>query len=475
MALHLGGQVFGVAGVVWLIAGVVFAEGRPRPRPAQLERIREGVEVYGIVHWGLNTYTDREWGFGDEDPACLNPMNFDANQIVGACKAGGLQGLIVVAKHHDGFCLWPTKTTEHNITRSPFRNGKWNYVKEMERACRHHGLRFGVYVSPWDRNSAAYGTELYVTNVFQRQIRELLSGDYGEIFEMWFDNANGGDGYYGGARETRRIPAGYYRYETETFGLVRALQPTVCIFNESDAADFRFCGNEKGGIDADSRSTGGHYDGTRQGYYAWANKGLVDGSTFHPIEADFPLRRGWFFHAKDTGRTKSGARLMRLYLATVGNAATMNIGIAPNRDGVLDEEDVRSLARFGELKRRLFSREAKDGERFNVVVMREDVSGGERIDEWTFWADGKRLLSGKSIGIKRIRVLDAVCTAKSVKLDVASTAGLCGNVETTCYLADPGVLKEVFSSPEEGEETDTAKWMLEKEAANRSDIRNVAK
>lgn len=161
---------------------------------------------------------------------------------------------------------------------------------------------------------------------------------------MWFDGVNGGDGFYGGARERRKIPSGYYRYETETFAMVRGLQPKVCIFNELDAADFRFGGNERGLVDPDSRATGGHYDGVWENYRKWSNTGLVDGTTFHPIEADFPLRKGWFYHDKDRGTTKCAAYLAKLYLSSVGNAATMNIGIAPNREGVLDADDVKALA-----------------------------------------------------------------------------------------------------------------------------------
>ena len=432
---------------------------RPVPNCAQMKRIREDVELYGIVHWGLNTYTDREWGFGDENPSDLNPAKFDADQIVGACKAGGLQGLIVVAKHHDGFCLWPTKTTGHNISKSPFRGGKGDYVKEMELACRKFGLKFGVYVSPWDRNSAFYGTEKYVTDVFQRQIRELLSGDYGEIFEMWFDGANGGDGYYGGAREKRKIPSGYYRYETETFAMVRKLQPNVCIFNESDLADFRFGGNEQGIVDPNSRSTGGHYDGIWDNYRKWANTGLVDGTTFHPIEADFPLRPGWFYHAKERGKTKCAAYLMQRYLATVGNAATLNLGIAPNRDGLLDEEDVKALKGFGDLQKLFFAHRAKDGEPFNVIVMTEDVSSGELVDAWTLTADGKELLSGRSIGIKRIRVLAEPVTAAKVAVKATSSFGTPGRVSLTRYHVNSEIVKMVRAATTESGETDTAKWM----------------
>ena len=423
-----------------------------------MRRIRDEVEVYGIVHWGLNTYTDREWGFGDENPADLNPTKFDADQIVGACKAGGLQGLIVVAKHHDGFCLWPTKTTGHNISKSPFRDGKGDYVKEMERACRKFGLKFGVYVSPWDRNNALYGTEKYVTGVFQAQIRELLSGDYGEIFEMWFDGANGGDGYYGGAREKRKIPSGYYRYETETFSMVRKLQPNVCIFNESDLADCRFGGNERGIVDPDSRSTGGHYDGVWNNYKEWSNTGLADGSTFHPIEADFPLRPGWFYHAKDRGKTKCAAYLMQRYLATVGNAATLNLGIAPDRDGLLNAEDVKALRGFGTLKSVFFSKEVDPRKSpFNVIVMREDVSQGEQIDDWRLELDGKTLSAGKSIGIKRIRILDNPVLG-DCKI-IARRGSQSVPVRALFYAVDSELVRLVNEATTESGETDTAKWM----------------
>ena len=455
-----------ICGIILAAAMAVNGVGlaRPVPRPALAARLAEGPEIIGIVHWGLNTYTDREWGFGDEDPALLNPSKFDADHIVGACKAGGIGGLVVVAKHHDGFCLWPTKTTEHNITKSPFRCRSSgvecrDYMKAMSGACRRAGLKFGVYCSPWDRNNAHYGTEKYVTDVFQRQLRELLSGDYGEVFEMWFDGANGGDGYYGGAREKRKIPDGYYRYDTETFAMVRRLQPKVCIFNELDEADFRFGGNERGLVDPDSRSTIGHNDGIWDHYKHVANIGTADGSTFHPIEADFPLRKGWFYHEKDRGTTKSAAYLTKLYLSSVGNAATMNIGIAPNKEGLLDPEDVKALAGFKVLKDALFAHEVKSGEPFNVVVMREDISKGEQVDEWEFVADGKSILRGKSIGLKRIRVLEAPCAAKSCKLSVLKDGGSLQGVSFKLYRADPELARLVLSATTESGETDTAKWM----------------
>ena len=463
-----------VVGIIVALSCCVSAFARPSPSPALMKRLVEGPEVIGIVHWGLNTYTDREWGFGDEDPAMLNPAKFDADQIVGACKAGGIGGLVVVAKHHDGFCLWPTKTTEHNITKTPFWRGTGNgergtgrdYVKEMEQACRRAGVKFGVYCSPWDRNNAHYGTEKYVTDVFQQQLRELLSGNYGEIFEMWFDGANGGDGYYGGAREKRQIPNGYYRYDTETFAMVRKLQPKVAIFSGAeDDSDLRWPGNEQGLLDPDSRATVctvGGFVNRKYGnpeYYVQNNTGSSDGDFFRVCEADFPLRKGWFYHESECGTTRSAVYLTKLYLSSVGNAGVMNIGIAPNKDGLLDADDVKALAGFKTLKDALFAHEAKLGEPFNVVVIREDISKGEQVDEWEFVADGKAILRGKSIGLKRIRVLETPCTAKSCEVKVLKDGGTLQGVSFKLYRADPELVRLVLSATTESGETDTAKWM----------------
>ena len=482
----------------------------PKPGPALAARIAAGdCEVYGIVHWGLNTYTDREWGYGDEDPALLNPARFNADQIVGACKSGGLGGLVVVAKHHDGFCLWPTKTTEHNITKTPFwrvtGNGErvtgnvsperseprkrslegWergrDYVKEMERACRRAGLRFGVYVSPWDRHDADYATPKYVEK-YHAQIKELLSGDYGEIFEMWFDGANGGDGWYGGARERRKIAGDYYRFP-EIFKFVRELQPKVCIFaGEMDDSDFRWPGNERGELDPNSGaticSTGGFVDGKfgNPEYKKHINTGMrnFEGAVkysmfFRVCECDFPIRPGWFYHAKDKGKTKSGIYLLKRYLNTVGNGGTMNLGIAPNKDGLLDEEDVKALADFGKLKAAFFSKPVTKG-LCNVVVMSEDVvKRGETCNEWLLYESDKKMVYGwkadadkkvaygKNIGIKRIRTLDRPRYAEKLWLDVYGDSAEA--LPMKFYYVEPDFLKAVLSATTESGETDTAKWM----------------
>ena len=459
----------------------------PKPGPALAERLAlHDCEVYGIVHWGLNTYTDREWGYGNEDPARLNPAKFDAEQIVGACKAGGLGGLIVVAKHHDGFCLWPTKTTEYNISKSPFRGGKGDYVREMAQACRKARLKFGVYISPWDRHDADYATPTYVEK-YHAQIKELLSGDYGKIFEIWFDGANGGDGWYGGANERRTIGGDYYRFP-EVFKFVRELQPMVCIFaGESDASDFRWPGNERGVLDPDSGaticSTGGFAGGKfgNPEYMPHINTGMraaensSSKSFFRVCECDFPMRPGWFYHEKDRGRTKSAAYLMQRYLNTVGNGGTMNIGIAPNKDGRLDAEDVKALKGFKELKDAFFAKQVYGSARANVVVLWENVNKhGELAPGWKLVrraqagasASGEvPLASGKVIGVKRIRILpesvpeDEIKLARPTEADFAEPPPQDYSILARHYYTDPELIQLIMSATTESGETDTAKWM----------------
>ena len=454
------------------------AAERPVPRAQLLKRINADFEVMGIVHWGLNTYTDREWGFGNENPADLAPTDFDADQIVGACRDGGLQGLVVVAKHHDGFCLWPTKTTEHNITKAVnFRGGKGDYVREMEQACRKAGLRFGIYISPWDRNNAEYGRAAYVDNVYQAQVRELLGGAYGDVFEFWCDGANGGTGWYGGAAgekgERRRIGRNYYRFD-DLFAWVRSAQPDICVFHsEDDGSDLRYPGNESGRLDPDCRATsqlvGGHADGVygNPNYPKQAGRGDVNGERFRMVEADLPLRPGWFYHAKECGRVKHAAYLLKLYLGTVGNGGILNLGIAPDRRGRLDDEDVRALKGFKALKDAFFAKEVTDGGPFNVVVLSEDVARGEQVDGWEFLADGKALLAGKSVGHKRIRVLDAPVSASACELKVTEAGPALGKTSFRRYFADPALVKLVQSATTASGETDTFKWMTGREKERR--------
>jgi len=418
---------------------------RPAPCAALLKRMEAGLERYGIVHFSVNTFTDREWGYGNENPSVFNPTAFDADQIVRGCKDGGLQGLIIVTKHHDGFCLWRTKTTGHNISKSPFRGGQGDYVKEMQLACERHGLKFGVYVSPWDRNNAEYATPAY-RETFRRQVLELFSGAYGMPFELWFDGANGGDGYYGGVCERRKIPENYYRFQ-DIIDEVRAINPDVCVFYDYDEGELHYPHNESGDLSPICR---GSYPLRAQkptpGWEKSLFTGDINGALFKQPECDFPMRPGWFYHAEEDGFTRSPEFLMKIYLRTCGNGGTMNVGISPDRRGLLTDEDLKALRGFEEIRRKFFAKKVTPEEGFNVVVMRENVSRGEHVDGWEFALDGRVLASGPSPGLKRIRLLDKIEKGTRAEVRVTKSTGAVGKISYELYAVDPALAAAVLAS-----------------------------
>lgn len=299
------------------------------------------LEIYGFIHFTINTFTDKEWGYGDESPASFNPTAFDADQIVRAAKDGGLKGLILTCKHHDGFCLWPSKYTEHSVKNSPWKNGGGDIVREISDACRRHELKFGVYLSPWDRNHPDYGTPQYLT-YYRNQLRELLT-NYGSIFEVWFDGANGGDGYYGGAREKRTIDANTYYDWENTRQIVRELQPDACMFSDA-GPDIRWCGNESGFAGETcwaTLSTAGIWPGHADQEYL--NRGDRNGPLWLPAEVDVSTRPGWFYHATEDDKVRSVVNLTKIYFESVGRGANLLLNIPPDRRGLVHENDAASL------------------------------------------------------------------------------------------------------------------------------------
>ena len=313
-----------------------------------------GREQYAFIHFSINTFTDKEWGFGDESPKLFDPSDFDADQIVAAVKAGGLEGLILTAKHHDGFCLWPTELTEHCIRNSPYKGGKGDIVREMAEACRRAQLPFGLYLSPWDRNHAEYGRPAYV-EYYRAQLTELCTR-YGELFEVWFDGANGGDGYYGGAREARKIDAPRYYDWPSIVALVHKLQPNACTFDPL-GADIRWVGNEDGvaGDPCWPTMPNAPYD-QKDG-----NSGVRGGAIWWPAETDVSIRPGWFYHADEDSKVKSPERLIRLHDESVGRGTNLNLNIPPDRRGRIPDHDVRILKSFGEAIRATFARDLSKG------------------------------------------------------------------------------------------------------------------
>lgn len=383
-----------LAGVLagWLAGSVASAQPVPPPTPfgpvpTERQRRWHDMEFYGFLHFTVNTFTDKEWGYGDESPQVFNPTDFDADQIVHTAKRAGMKGLILTAKHHDGFCLWPSKFTEHSVRNSPWKGGQGDVVREIGEACRKHGLRFGIYLSPWDRNHREYGRAEYLT-YYRNQLRELLTG-YGDLFTLWFDGANGGDGYYGGAREKRQIDNTKYYDWPNTWSIVRELQPMACMFSDA-GPDFRWVGNERGiagdpcWATLDMTRPGRYPGGTSEGL----NSGERPGTAWIPAECDVSIRPGWFYHAAEDAKVKTPEQLMDLYFASVGRGACLNLNIPPDRRGRIHEKDVESLVEFRRRLDATFGRDFTRGGRWTPSQQR----GGAKVSEYSArnLGDGKK-------------------------------------------------------------------------------------
>ncbi|MCU0781936.1 MAG: alpha-L-fucosidase [Akkermansiaceae bacterium] len=366
------------------------------PTPAQVKHAER--PYYAFCHFTVNTFMGREWGSGGESESVFNPTEFDADQIIGALKAGGAEGMILTCKHHDGFCLWPTTTTPHNVSKSPFRAGKGDVVREFVDACRRHGLEFGVYVSPWDRNNEHYGKPEYVTQVFRKQIEELLTG-YGPVFEVWFDGANGGTGYYKGlvgpveskdVNERRNIDRTTYYGWPETWAMVLRHQPDAIIFSDVGPG-VRWVGNERGYAPDPCRPTITYPAGSTAGVsIPNLGSGTLGGKQWVPAEVDVSIRPGWFWHAHENGKVRSPENLMQIYMDSIGRGATLNLNVPPDRRGLLHENDVASLRQFGEHLTRTFAANLAAGAVPTASNIRgNDSSYGPQqmldADPWSAW------------------------------------------------------------------------------------------
>lgn len=347
-----------------------FAQNEPKPvgpLPTENQLRWQKMEYYAFVHFSVNTYTDMAWGFGNEDPKIFNPEKLDCRQWARICKEAGMKGIIITAKHHSGFCLWPSKYTEYSVKNSPWKNGKGDIVREMADACKEYGLKFGVYLSPWDRNHPQYGKPEYIT-YFRNQLTELLT-NYGEVFEVWFDGANGGSGYYGGANETRKIDAKTYYDWPTTYQLVRKLQPKMVIWNDGgDRADLRWVGTESGYVGETNWSL---LNATGDVPEQMLRHGVENGNAWVPGEVNTSIRPEWFYHEREDRKVKTLPQLLDIYYHSIGRNGTLllNFPIMPN--GLIHEKDEKAIQELTKTIKETFAQNLAK----NAVASSEQVRG----------------------------------------------------------------------------------------------------
>ena len=397
------------------------------PTPQQLAW--QQMELTAFLHFGINTFTGREWGDGTEDPALFNPSQLDAEQWVRTLKDAGFKMVLLTAKHHDGFCLWPTKTTTHSVASSSWKNGKGDVVKELRDACDKYGMKFGVYLSPWDRNASCYGDSPKYNQFFIQQLTELLT-NYGEVHEVWFDGANGE-----GPNGKKQV------YDWDAFyKTIQKLQPKAVMAIMGD--DVRWVGNEKGiGRETEWNATvltPGIYarseeNNKRLGVFSKAedlgSRDILKNATelfWYPSEVDVSIRPGWFYHKEEDDKVKSLKHLADIYFQSVGYNSVLLLNIPPDRRGLINEADVTRLKEFAEYRKQAFADDRvkegqklweaisngertyklKSGSEINVVMLQEDIARGQRVEAFSVeaqTADGwKEIAQGTTVGYKRL-------------------------------------------------------------------------
>lgn len=373
--------------IIWASFGQVKTPEPFGPIPSANQLRWQKMEYYAFIHFSINTYTDMAWGLGNEDPTLFNPTKLDCRQWARICKEAGMKGIIFTAKHHSGFCLWPSKYTEYSMKNSPWKNGKGDVVKEMADACKEYGLKFGVYLSPWDRNHPDYGKPEYIT-YFRNQLEELLT-KYGEVFEIWFDGANGGSGYYGGANETRKIDAKTYYDWPNTYSLVRKLQPKIVIWNDGgDRADLRWVGTEAGYVGETNWSL---LNATGDVPEEMLRHGLENGDTWVPGEVNTSIRPEWFYHEREDRLVKTLPQLVDTYYNSIGRNATLllNFPIMPN--GLIHQKDEKAVQAFAKAIKEAFAVNLAKGARITASNVRgkSQAFGAQKAidaDKENYWA-----------------------------------------------------------------------------------------
>lgn len=414
----------------------------PNERQLKIQEMR----FYAFVHYTVNSFTNKEWGDGKESPSVFNPSNQDTDQWCEAIKSAGMKGVILTCKHHDGFCLWQTKTTEHSVKNSSYKMGKGDVAKELSDSCRKYGLKFGVYLSPWDRNSEYYATGKYM-DFYIAQLTELLTG-YGEIFMLWLDGAcePGRDGK----------PAQEYDFE-RIWSTALKLQPNIAI--SGCAPDIRWVGNESG-VSRESEwnvvpkfryefqnfavncKNSDYFENfqnrCKDVYYKdmGSREFLADYSEFnwYPAEVDVSIRRGWFYHSIENFSVKSLKHLMKIYYSAVGGNSLLLLNIPPNKQGLFCKNDVERLKEMGvwlrtedecvienaiiEKKTNFEIEIAFERQSVDRLRLSEDTTKSQRVENFSVYAGDKCVYKGTVIGFSKIAVFDTPVTAGSLKIVV---------------------------------------------------------
>jgi alpha-L-fucosidase len=345
------------------------------PAPTRAQLAWQQLEYYAFIHFGMNTFTDHEWGEGRAHPDNFNPTALDCRQWARVVKDAGMKGIIITAKHHDGFCLWPSNTTEYSVKNSKWREGRGDLLKELSEACREYGLKFGVYISPWDRNHPLYGAPKY-NRVFKDQWREIGAG-YGELFESWLDGANDGK---------KRMVYDFHGF----FETIKSLQPNTLIFSDA-GPDIRWVGNERG-FAGETNWSPRDNEGTFPGFAdeKALNVGDENGIVWLPAECDVSIRPGWFYHANEDDKLKSVEQLMNIYYGSVGRNANLLLNIGVDRRGLVNENDERRLMEFKRARDEAFKENLAKGKIKATNVRGNDArfNAEKTIDgnAATYWA-----------------------------------------------------------------------------------------
>ncbi len=384
------------------------------PTPSKEQLAWHEKEFYLFMHFGPNTFTDLEWGHGSENPTVFNPTQLDCNQWARIAKASGAKGIVITAKHHDGFCLWPSKYSNHTVRESSWMDGKGDVIKMLSEACKKVGIDMGVYISPWDKNHPKYGTAAY-NDVYINTMKELLT-NYGNFFELWWDGANG-EGPNGKKQE----------YDFTKFkDSALTYQPQLIIFSDI-GPHARWIGNENGIIHPTNWNlldTAGFKRGEGAPANDTLNSGNFNGKHWIGAEADVSIRKGWFYHPEEDSTVKSAATLFNIYLQSVGHGGNLILNVPPNRKGLIDPLDSAALMEFKKTRDHAFANDLLKNAKIhrsnnsieihfpkavtlNTIELKEAIELGQRVIQFDVNGssnskDFKTIASGTTIGHKRI-------------------------------------------------------------------------